>query len=128
MTDILRLEAVTVFRGNGSVLVRYQFDRFVLRDGTLLFGIHGASADGSALRQFGLKYLDDEQIAYFVFDHVTARQTNWIDHIPTVEPTQVLAPYPSEHFDALGEQARFRGYLNVDGTDVQSDVPVEVIG
>lgn len=128
MTHTPTLESATLFKGNGSVLVRFQFDGEVPRSDTFLIGLWGHSANGKTTRQFGLKFLDGERIAYFVFDHNAIKQTNWDDHVPTVDPNQVLVPYPSEHFDALGEGAELTAYVNVAGVDTQRSVPVEIVG
>lgn len=121
------LTDITIFEGNGSVLIKYGLSGDIPTDKTFLIGIHGESRNGEVSRQFGIKFLDGERIAYFVFDHSLAKQENF-DYIPATEDaSQIITPYPSDHFLALGEDPKLRGYLNQDGIDRQTDVPVQVV-
>jgi hypothetical protein len=121
------LTAVTVFEGNGSVLVRYEMSGPVPQESTFMVGIHGKSQDGKLVRQFGIKFLEGERAAYFVFDHNAVNQENF-DYIRATEDDhQILTPYPAVHFSELGRNPDLRGYLNFDGTDRQTDVRVDVI-
>lgn len=126
MTDSPAFKRVTLFRGNGSVLVRFQFTEDTHPAGTFLFGLWGHSADGEVVRQFGVKFLDGERVAYFVFDHNAVRQDNE-SSVPTESPREVLVPWSSQPFDELGESPRITAYLTIDGVDVVTDRPVEVI-
>lgn len=127
-TPVPTLTAVTVFEGNGSVLVKYELSGPVPQEETFLVGIHGKSQDGKTLRQFGIKFLDGERAAYFVFDHNAAKQENF-DYIRATEDEhQILTPYPAAHFSELGDSPDLRGYLNFGGTDRQTDVRVDVVG
>jgi hypothetical protein len=127
-TLVPTLTAVTVFEGNGSVLVKYELSGPVPQEDTFLVGIHGKSQDGGIFRQFGIKFLDGERAAYFVFDHNKAKQENF-DYIRATEDDhQILTPYPAAHFSELGDTPDLRGYLNFGGTDRQTDVRVDVVG
>lgn len=121
------LTAVTIFEGSGSVLVKYELSGPVPEEDTFLVGIHGKSRGGEVLRQFGIKFLDGDRAAYFVFDHNIAKQENF-DYIHATEDAdQILTPYPSSHFAELGDNPELRGYLNYAGIDRQTDVHVEVV-
>lgn len=121
------LSAVTVFEGNGSMLVKYELSGPVPQEETFLVGIHGKSRSGEVFRQFGIKFHNGTRAAYFVFDHIAAKQENF-DYIPATEDgNQILTPYPAGHFEALGDAPKLRGYLNYAGVDRQTDVPVDVI-
>jgi hypothetical protein len=125
-TPVPTLSAVSVFEGNGSVLVKYELSGPIPQDDTFLVGIHGASRNGEVLRQFGVKFLNGESIAYFVFDHNASKQENF-DYIQATEDAhQILTPYPAGPFAALGDDPKLRGYLNYAGADRQSDVEVQV--
>jgi hypothetical protein len=124
---VATLTAVTVFEGNGSVLVRYDLSGPVPQDETFLIGVHGKSKGGEVLRQFGIKFLDGESIGYFVFDHNAAKQENFDYIAATEDPHQILTPYPAGPFGELGDAPRLRGYLNYAGVDQQTDVSVEIV-
>jgi hypothetical protein len=121
------LTAVTVFEGNGSVLVRYELSGPVPQDETFLVGVHGKSKDGKVLRQFGIKFLDGESIGYFAFDDNVAKPESFDYIAATDDPHQILTPYPAGHFGELGDAPQLRGYLNYAGVDQQTDVQVEVV-
>lgn len=78
------LSAVTVFEGNGSVLVRYDLSWPVPSDNVLMVGVQGKSWDGGVLRQFGIKFLDGDSTGYFVFDHNAVKQEDF-DYIAATE-------------------------------------------
>lgn len=121
------LTAVTVFEGNGSVIVKYELSGPVPQDDTFLVGIHGKSHDGKILRQFGVKFHPGDSAKYFVFDHNAVMQENF-DYIPATEDAdQIHTPYPSAHFLALGENPELRGYLNHAGQDRQTEVQVQTV-
>ena len=115
-----------MFRGNGSVLTRFQFTDDTHPAGNFLFGLWGRSADGQIVRQFGVKFLDGERVAYFVFDHNAVRQDNE-DTVPTESQREVLVPWSSEPFDELGPDPRITAYLTIDGVDVVSDHPIDIV-
>jgi hypothetical protein len=121
------LSAVTVFEGNGSVLVRYDLSRPVPSDNVFMVGVRGKSRDGEVPRQFGIKFMDGDSTGYFVFDHNAVKQENFDYIAATEDPRQILTPYPSGPFGELGDMPQLRGYLNYAGVDQQTDVPVEVV-
>lgn len=126
MTDLPGFEHVTLFRGVGSVLARFQFTADTHPSGSFLFGLWGRSADGEVVRQFGVKFLDGERVAYFVFDHNAVRQDNETT-VPTENQREVLVPWSSDPFDELGPDPQITAYLTIEGIDVIPDFPVEVI-
>ena len=122
-----KLTAATLFKGTGSLLMKYEFDGPVPLSDTFLVGTFGRSADGNTIRQYGIKFLDGAEIAYFVFDHNAAKQTNLQDITPTIEDNLILAPYSDDHFKELGEGATFDAYVNARGHDTQTEFPVTVV-
>lgn len=121
------LNAVFLYPGNGSFIVKYELSGPVPSLDTFLIGIHGASQDGQTIRQFGIKFLDGECIANFAFDHNAARQENF-DYMPLGDDPRIIhTPLPSTPLDALGQSPMLRGYLNYAGSDRQTDVEVQII-
>ena len=120
------LMTATAFKGTGSVLVKFDFDGPVPRTGTFLVGIFGARDNPYLQLQFGLKLLDGEQIAYFIND--THHQVNFEGEVPIIDPTTIAVPYPLSRFDELGPGATYRAYVNYEGRDFQTDVPVQFEG
>ncbi|TDT30890.1 hypothetical protein [Naumannella halotolerans] len=116
-----RLRDVALITANDSLMIRFQFDNLDISAGTLLFGVFASSQDGTRSFQYGIKYLDAERIAYFVFDHASPNQQNWRDIEPTRSQTEVLAPFPVAEFDQLGPNPSLLAYVNVDGRDTQTE-------
>lgn len=126
-TSVPSLTAVSLYPGSGSFIVKYELSGPMPQSDTFLIGIHGTGQDGQTIRQLGIKFLDGECIANFVFDHNAARQENF-DYVPVGgDPRVIHAPYPAAPLDALGTSPKLRGYLNYAGNDVQTNVEVEII-
>jgi hypothetical protein len=126
-TSLPSLTAVSLYPGNGSIIVKYELSGPVPRSDRFLVGVHGASQDGRVIRQLGINFLDGECIANFVFDHNAVRQENF-DYVPVGDDPRVIhTPYPSAPLAALGTSPKLRGYLNYAGNDIQTDVEVQII-
>ncbi|MFF1385732.1 hypothetical protein ACFVWT_19445 [Arthrobacter sp. NPDC058288] len=126
-TSVPSLTSVSLYPGNGSFIVKYELSGPVPQSDTFLIGIHGVSRDERTIRQLGVKFLDGECIANFVFDHNAARQENF-DYVPVGDDPRVIhTPLPSEPLDDLGASPKLRGYLNYGGVDHQTDVKVQII-
>jgi hypothetical protein len=126
-TTVPSLTSVSLYPGNGSVIVKYELSGPVPQSDTFLIGIHGASRDDRIIRQLGVKFLDGKCIANFVFDHNAVRQENF-DYVPVGDDARVIhTPLPSEPLDELGVSPKLRGYLNYGGVDRQTDVKVQII-
>jgi hypothetical protein len=87
--------------------------------GTVLYSVTAWDEAGEVGVQLGMKYLDGEQIGYFVFDYVTSEQTN-LDGSPEVNGKAVRGTFPD---DALGDladagAASWSAAFNVNGNDV----------
>ena len=127
-TSVPSLTTVSLYPGSGSFIVKYELSGPVPQSDTFLIGIHGASQNGQAIRQLGIKFLDGECIANFVFDHNAARQENF-EYVPVGDDPRVIhTPLPSAHLNDLGTSPKLRGYLNYAGADRQKDVAVQIIG
>lgn len=109
------------------MLVKYALSGPIPPADTFLVGVHGTSRNGEVIRQFGIKFLDGESIAYFVFDHNAGKQENF-DYIQATEDGhQILTPYPAGPFAELGAEPTLRGYLSYAGVDEQTGVEVQII-
>ncbi|MUK01631.1 hypothetical protein GM708_06630 [Vibrio cholerae] len=127
-SKVPQLTTITVFEGDGSVLVRYDLDSSVPPTNTFLVGFYAVSADGKVRKQFGIKFLDAQAIALFVFDNDARPQQENFDYVAaTNDPNVIMTPYPTKFWDALGEEPQLRGFLNHDGEDRQTDVVVKVV-
>lgn len=126
-TSVPSLTSVSLYPGNGSFIVKYELSGPVPQSDTFLIGIHGVSQDGQTIRQLGIKFLDGDCIANFVFDHNAARQAN-LEYVPIGDDPRVIqTTYPSAPFDALGTSPKLRGYLTYASEDRQTDIQIHVI-
>lgn len=122
---IPKLTSVSLNKGNGSFLIRYDLDAPIPRTDTFLVGVHAASQDGNTSRQFGVKFLDGQPLGIFVFDHNAAKQDNF-DYVQALDDERIIiTPYESTPFDELGPNPVLRGYVNYAGDDVATDIPVQ---
>jgi hypothetical protein len=87
--------------------------------GTALYSATIFDKTGEYGVQLGVKYLDGEQIAYFIFSEDTVEQTN-LDGEATVDGDTVSGSFPADHLGALADAgpASWSAAINVDGNDV----------
>ena len=87
--------------------------------GTALYSATIFDKTGEYGVQLGVKYLDGEQIAYFIFSMDTYKQTN-LDGAATLSGDTVSATFPADHLGQLADAgpASWSAAFNVDGTDV----------
>jgi hypothetical protein len=78
-----------------------------------------ASADGESSRQLGMKWVDGELAAFFVFDSSVATQEN-LDGAPALKGGRIQATFPWSAVGDLGAGWTWRVVTNVDGKDVDS--------
>jgi hypothetical protein len=84
-----------------------------------LYSIFAGSAGDGLGYQLGVKFLDGQPIAHFVFDHVHARQSNLAGDV-TVEGATLTATFPAEEVPRLGASFDWSATLNIEGEDVDS--------
>lgn len=65
-----------------------------------------------------MKYLDGQQVAHFVFDHVEANQVNLDDGETSTDGTKTTAKFPISAIDSLGESFNWTAAFNLAGNDV----------
>jgi hypothetical protein len=85
---------------------------------TVLWSAMLTSADGHVLRQIGYKLLDGSQIAYFVFDMSTSKQSNLIGS-PKLTANSVSGTFPGAAA-GLGSGWQWTADLSLAGKDVDS--------
>jgi hypothetical protein len=84
---------------------------------TVLYSIDAWNKDGSQGYQLGVKYLNGQQIAYFVFDQVAGKQVN-LDGMAKIDGSTVTAKFPIRETEALGDSFKWSATLSVEGDDV----------
>jgi hypothetical protein len=87
--------------------------------GTALYSATIFDKTGEYGVQLGIKYLDGEQIAYFVFSEDAVEQSN-LDGEATVDGDTVSGGFPTEYLGALADAspASWSAAINVEGNDV----------
>lgn len=87
--------------------------------GTALYSATVFDKSGEYGAQLGVKYLDGEQIAYFIFSEDLVKQTN-LNGEATVDGDTVSGSFPSDHLGALADAgpASWSAAINVEGNDV----------
>jgi hypothetical protein len=89
----------------------------------VLWSVTAWSRSGDRAFQLGVKYLDGEQIAYFVFDVGGAQQQN-LPGTPSLDGPVLTALFPYDAIEDLGQRWRWSAGTNVEGDDVD-DCPDE---
>jgi hypothetical protein len=85
--------------------------------GTVLWSIFAVAADGDTVVQLGAKIVDGKKSSVFVFDpDSTPEQTNLPASI-TLKGATMSTLFPASAVARLGDGARWRAALNVEGTD-----------
>jgi hypothetical protein len=82
--------------------------------GTAGFYLGLASADGNAAGQFGVKYLDGRQIAYFTFQDTNKEITD----AAKVTRTSVTGQFPMSELESYGPNFTWFATTTRDGNDV----------
>jgi hypothetical protein len=84
--------------------------------GTALYSVMVSSQDGNISNQFGVKYLDGKQVAYFVFDFAGTKQVN-ISGTAKVGAHSVEGAFDAS---ALPKTITWRANSNRNGDDVDA--------
>ena len=110
--------AVT-WRTNTSIRTRgFMLARFHLwADGMVVLVIQATDKAGEKVFRLGGRYLDGEQIDYFVLD-VNDRFRVHVDAQAKFVGNEVRAVFPHFEVDQLGEPFRWHAALNVNGVDI----------
>ncbi len=85
--------------------------------GTVLWSVTAFDLPGDQGLQLGVKHLDGEQIAYFVFDHDDAQQQN-LPGTASVNGSVLTAAFPHDALQALGQRWKWHAVMTVEGNDV----------
>lgn len=111
------LTAATVTRRDKTVTLTWTVSGDMPTRATWLLSTKLVGGEDGPIHQFGVKFLDENLIAAFVFDHVKAYQYNF----PQVSPTRVghkwTAVFPVTDVD-IATSGRWTATLNLDGEDL----------
>jgi hypothetical protein len=88
------------------------------RRGTVLYSVTSSSMRGDRVRQLGVKYLNGQQIAYFVFDGEGPQQN--LAGSASRDGSRLTAAFPYDALSSLGERWSWSGNTNVEGRDVDA--------
>jgi hypothetical protein len=110
------IKSITLRRNSEQLMVQFKLTARPPRTGTVLYSILASSPKGDKALQLGVKYLDGQQIAYFVFDGEGPQQN--LPGNASREGSLLTATFPYEAVAALGETWRWSGNTNVEGRDV----------
>lgn len=101
---------------NGDVLnVTWNLTDGPPEAGTVLYSMTLVPDDGSGSRQYGVKYEDGKQVAYFVFDSATGKQQNVEDEAYLYDGDLQAAKFP---LDGLPASFRYSVAATLEGEDV----------
>jgi hypothetical protein len=77
-------------------------------------------AHDQSLRQFGVKFIDDEDPTVFVFDHGSSKQKTSIpaESVVGVNARKIVVSFPLEWVHGLSGSAECYGMVNLDGSDL----------
>lgn len=103
----------------GDALVMTFDGQAITKAGTVLYSVMAWDEAGEVGKQLGVKYLDGEQIGYFVYDSGDSNQTN-LDGSAEVAGNTVRGTFPADSLDNLkpSEVASWSASFNVNGDDV----------
>lgn len=115
----LDISAVKLAHVGDHLVVNFTTTTTPPSSGTTLWSLQVASASGDKAGQLGVKFLDGRQIAHFVFDLGTAKQTN-LEGGTTVAGKTLTASFPYAAVTSLGLNWTWRAETSVDGLDVDA--------
>jgi hypothetical protein len=99
-------------------MVKFKLTARPPRVGIVLYSVTASSMKGDRVRQLGVKYLDGQQIAYFVFDPGgEPLQRNLAGNASRAD-SLLTAAFPYDAIAALGETWEWSGSTTVEGRDV----------
>ena len=109
------LTSVRLDRTAEDLRITYQLADGLPRNGTAGIFLSVSSSDGSAVRQAGVKWLDGDQIAYFVYDF--EQQKNLPGEVVT-KGNKIIAAFPLSEFAPLGEIWKWSATTSLEGEDL----------
>lgn len=110
------IRSITLRRASEQLLVQFKLTARPLSAGTVLYSILASSPNGDRALQLGVKYLDGQQIAYFVFDGEGPQQN--LPGNASRDGSLLTAAFPYDAVTVLGETWKWSGNTNVEGRDV----------
>jgi hypothetical protein len=113
------LTAAAVDRRGDAVTLTWSVVGDVPTRGTWLLSTTLVGGKDGPVHQFGVKFLDENLIAAFIYDHVTSSQQDFPDVSPARRGEEWAAVFPIVDIDIAGE-GRWTATLTVDGTDSRS--------
>lgn len=107
--------------GRDDVEVHFEWNGRIEESNSVLWSVTFTSPEGHS-RQLGYKIVDGQHSAQFVFNHTTARQTNFERDVDIVGTGSLTARFPYDLAADLGpvENCTWRGVLTIDGKDVST--------
>lgn len=115
----LDIAAVKLTQVGDQLVVTFTTTTNPPSSGTTFWSLLVASSSGDKAGQLGVKFLDGQQIAHFVFDSGTAQQTNLEDQA-TVAGKTITARFPYAVVDSYGPGWTWRAATSVNGDDVDA--------
>lgn len=113
------LTMVALSQTGDSLSARFVMAAVPPRSGTVLWAIAASSEDGDKARQLGVKFLDGQQVAHFVFDSGSAQQENLSGRV-SLQGATLTAEFPLSAVEDLGEPWNWQATVNVEGDDVDT--------
>jgi hypothetical protein len=83
----------------------------------MLYTVRASDRAGDVSLELGVKYLDEQQVEYYVFDLLGSAGLRNLDREAAVDAHSVRATFPASEIDRLGGRFRWRAALDVDGRD-----------
>jgi hypothetical protein len=113
------LTAATLKRREKAVTLTWTVAGDMPTLGTWLLSTTLVGGENGPVHQFGVKFLDGNFIAAFIFDHVKAYQHNFIEVSPTRVGDKWTAVFPVVEAE-VASSGRWTATPNLDGDDVDS--------
>jgi hypothetical protein len=113
------LIAATVKRRDTTVTLTWTVAGGMPSRGAWLLSTTLVGGEDGPIHQFGVKFLDGNVIAAFVFDHVKAYQHNFTHVSPSRVGDKWTAVFPVADVD-IAASGRWTASLNLDGDDTHS--------
>lgn len=94
--------------------------------GFVSYGVTTFDADGAPYRGFGVKQYADALTTAYVFDHASTSQANYDDKYIAESASTIFALYVGAALHPR-QVASAAAWVNVDGDDVVTDIPVTIL-
>lgn len=113
------LVAATVSRRDSQVTLTWTVIGDMPTRGTWLLSMTVAGGEHGPIHHFGIKALDGDLVAVFIFDHVKTVQHNFTDVRPARTGDKWTAVFSVAGME-VAEAGEWSATLNVDGHDIHS--------